>query len=92
MGDKLIEVVGLMNTLHMARVKGGIHSGERLAQCSTVTIQYVWIYFSILLTPGSNKYICALELIAGILSLLKSAATCCRPTFYNFNGLTRKPL
>lgn len=51
MGDKLIEVVGLMNTLHMARVKGGIHSGERLAQCSTVTIQYVWIYFSNLLTP-----------------------------------------
>lgn len=40
-GDHLIEVVGLMNSIHVAQVKGGIQAGRRLAQCSSVVIRYV---------------------------------------------------
>lgn len=38
-GDNLIEVVGLMNSIHVAQVKGGIQAGRRLAQCSSVVIR-----------------------------------------------------
>ena len=41
MGDGLVEMVGLMNTMHMVKVKGGIHSGTRLAQAANITIQSV---------------------------------------------------
>ncbi|ESO01899.1 hypothetical protein HELRODRAFT_106357 [Helobdella robusta] len=39
MGDKLVELVGLIDTIHMVKVKGGMHSGKRLAQCSNILIQ-----------------------------------------------------
>jgi hypothetical protein len=42
-GDRLIEVVGLENTIHVAQVKGGIQSGKRLAQCSNVVIRFDFV-------------------------------------------------
>ncbi|KAF9805542.1 hypothetical protein SFRURICE_020927 [Spodoptera frugiperda] len=38
-GDKLIEVIGLENCLHMGQVRTGLRaSGRRLAQCSSITL------------------------------------------------------
>ncbi|XP_064644421.1 diacylglycerol kinase beta-like isoform X3 [Lineus longissimus] len=38
-GDKLIEVVGLENTMHVTKVKSLKATGKRLAQCSSVVIR-----------------------------------------------------
>ena len=40
MGDKLIEVIGVENCIHLGAVKTGLRSNcRRLAQCSTVVIR-----------------------------------------------------
>lgn len=38
-GDQLIEVIGLENSIHVAQVKGGMQAGRRLAQCSSIVIR-----------------------------------------------------